>query len=569
MHKSMLFICLWLMSFHLFAQESLTLESSQMEQRLATDRAPMVKVNILNYDHEADADLQISYYIVQLSSSDHLKKTGKIASDGTSELQMEYALPYQQIWFSIGTLSDRYFYGSLLVHEGVEIIADLDQLKAKSGSWVIDDGISFKGPDKEVNTFINQYYQFASTKQEKLNRQKNEIRYDRKLSAIDQVEKIRELYVKYAEIDEAFLQLHPSPFAWILENERLCDMYGNFLVRFWSKDGMPEDLWQEILNHKPALVSNSSSGYYNYLATYLQYPHLSENIELNKKTLSKILPSQAEKDTLNMYLEEYHKRMNREEANQDILAKGTVKYINPNKELLDAARLDLQVRKLSHLSTAKRNIVAWIGQPDRLWEREKYLKKVIPLVESPWYNAQLQAQLKADENRITSLNEILAEENRLDISHPLGTKVLEIENTGAFYMADHEDPNALIEAIRNTHKDTAIIVDIWTTWCGPCLHDMRNSKGIKKELQNLPVKVVYLCMENGTSNPEDWTSLIAEMELKGDHIFVPKKLSDQFLKSYEVKGFPTVIFFDKEGVPDKKLIPRVSMLDLTKVTPRL
>ena len=58
------------------------------------------------------------------------------------------------------------------------------------------------------------------------------------------------------DLEAQFLQETPSPYAWILENERLSDMYGDIFVVHWYRE-MPDDLLAEAVNHQPRLCSNS------------------------------------------------------------------------------------------------------------------------------------------------------------------------------------------------------------------------------------------------------------------------------------------------------------------------
>ncbi len=68
--------------------------------------------------------------------------------------------------------------------------------------------------------------------------------------------------VAYAEIlirrqfENSYIAANPSPFGWILENERLSDYDGQIILKFWGKK-MDDSLWQKICQLPTYLTSNN------------------------------------------------------------------------------------------------------------------------------------------------------------------------------------------------------------------------------------------------------------------------------------------------------------------------
>ncbi|MEM8891303.1 MAG: TlpA disulfide reductase family protein, partial [Bacteroidota bacterium] len=326
---------------------------------------------------------------------------------------------------------------------------------------------------------------------------------------------------------------------------------------------------QEALNHKPAGLSNPTSSYYSYLSTFLKITPKTESDKIEEHlVLSKTYPKEV-KDSLNLFWPEYQKKKNGEDYDKAIYKWGKLRFWPPIKEELEEKLLSLQIERIHKLSHHKRSVVAYVSQPDELWGREKYLTKATPVLEESWFNTQLHENLERDQKRVAKLAIALDEEAELDIPHKLGRKVLELENDVEFFMANHESVEALMTSIQEAHKDTAIIFDIWATWCGPCLLDMRGSKDMKKQLADLPVKVVYLCLSSHGSNPKDWKRLIADMEISGEHIFLEEDLYKAFAKKYEISYYPTYLFMDKEGNIDRNLVQRIAFINLEQLKKHL
>jgi len=60
-----------------------------------------------------------------------------------------------------------------------------------------------------------------------------------------------------------------------------------------------------------------------------------------------------------------------------------------------------------------------------------------------------------------------------------------------------------------------------------------------------------------------------ELGISGDHVFLNKKLTDGLLKYFNLTGYPSYVFIDKEGNYDPDFISRISSIKLNKLKERL
>ncbi|WP_256005006.1 TlpA family protein disulfide reductase [Pedobacter deserti] len=96
---------------------------------------------------------------------------------------------------------------------------------------------------------------------------------------------------------------------------------------------------------------------------------------------------------------------------------------------------------------------------------------------------------------------------------------------------------------RNPGK--VIYVDVWATWCKPCLAEMPNSKLLRSKFKNEGVVFVYLCI---SSPREDLCKeKIAMHEMDGQNYFLDNVQSAALIRKFEIKGIPRYMVIDKKG----------------------
>ncbi len=109
------------------------------------------------------------------------------------------------------------------------------------------------------------------------------------------------------------------------------------------------------------------------------------------------------------------------------------------------------------------------------------------------------------------------------------------------------DGKAIVEKMIEPYKGKIIYMDVWGTWCQPCVRAIKASPTMKDAVKDYDV--VYLYFEYGS--PESvWKSAIADLNLIKPnyvHYQLPSEQQEAVIKYLGVDGFPSYFLFDKNG----------------------
>lgn len=121
---------------------------------------------------------------------------------------------------------------------------------------------------------------------------------------------------------------------------------------------------------------------------------------------------------------------------------------------------------------------------------------------------------------------------------------------------ESEAPNfvAVDLATRDTvtmeqYRGDVVLLNIWATWCGPCVAEMPSMQRLYDELGPSGLKVVAVSVDNADSD-----DVQAWIEEKGFEFDVLHDQSAEIERIYQTTGVPESFVIDREGVIVKKVI---------------
>ena len=95
-------------------------------------------------------------------------------------------------------------------------------------------------------------------------------------------------------------------------------------------------------------------------------------------------------------------------------------------------------------------------------------------------------------------------------------------------------------------KGKVVYIDVWATWCAPCLQEFPHSEKLQQQFEdNNQVVFLYVSVD---SDQEKWRKMVADKKLGGMHMInSPEEEDTSLWKAYLISGIPRYILIDQAG----------------------
>lgn len=120
------------------------------------------------------------------------------------------------------------------------------------------------------------------------------------------------------------------------------------------------------------------------------------------------------------------------------------------------------------------------------------------------------------------------------------------EKLQAILKADNEQYKDLVnedfslkEYLDREYPGKPVVVDMWGTWCIPCMDAIAKTEKIRENLDSGNVVFLYIATE--TSPVGEWKNKASQ--INGEHIRISELASGKIGKSYNLEAFPSYLFF--------------------------
>ena len=105
------------------------------------------------------------------------------------------------------------------------------------------------------------------------------------------------------------------------------------------------------------------------------------------------------------------------------------------------------------------------------------------------------------------------------------------------------------------YKGNVIVVDIWATWCGPCVKEIPFFKKLEEEFKGQDVVFMGISVDQYKSK---WEAFVKKENLTAVQLLGTPEIRD----NYQIKGIPRFMLFDKNGKIVTTDAPRPSSPEL-------
>ena len=95
-------------------------------------------------------------------------------------------------------------------------------------------------------------------------------------------------------------------------------------------------------------------------------------------------------------------------------------------------------------------------------------------------------------------------------------------------------------------KGKYVFIDIWATWCGPCLQQIPALKKLEHQYQDKDIVFVSISVDKASAH-DKWKRMVKEKEMVGIQLFADNSFDSKFIKAYSITSIPRFIIIDKEG----------------------
>jgi thiol-disulfide isomerase/thioredoxin len=89
-----------------------------------------------------------------------------------------------------------------------------------------------------------------------------------------------------------------------------------------------------------------------------------------------------------------------------------------------------------------------------------------------------------------------------------------------------------------------VYIDVWATWCGPCVGEIPSLKKLEQELHGKDIAFVSISTDQDTKK---WEQMVKEKELGGIQLHDADGWRGKIMTDYVISGIPRFILIDKEG----------------------
>jgi len=118
------------------------------------------------------------------------------------------------------------------------------------------------------------------------------------------------------------------------------------------------------------------------------------------------------------------------------------------------------------------------------------------------------------------------------------------KNAPKFSFKSLEDTTKVIN--NATFKGKYVLIDIWATWCGPCISEMGHLHQAFKDYHSDKFEMLSISFDNSIDDIKRFRQT-TNWKMPWYHVFEPGQFSSSAGEIFEVTGIPRPVLIDPQG----------------------
>lgn len=98
----------------------------------------------------------------------------------------------------------------------------------------------------------------------------------------------------------------------------------------------------------------------------------------------------------------------------------------------------------------------------------------------------------------------------------------------------------------NDFRGNYMYIDIWATWCMPCIAEIPALKELEIAYHSKKIKFISISTD-ALKDRDKWKAFVQKKNLTGIQLFAPNSFESEFIQSYVVESIPRFILVDPVG----------------------
>lgn len=111
-----------------------------------------------------------------------------------------------------------------------------------------------------------------------------------------------------------------------------------------------------------------------------------------------------------------------------------------------------------------------------------------------------------------------------------------------FDYENHKGGTTALAALKGKY----VYVDVWATWCGPCLREIPYLKEVEEAYIGKNIEFVSISIDT-EKDYEKWKMMVSEKQLGGIQLMADNNWKSKFVEDYAILGIPRFILIDPQG----------------------